>query len=356
MSTEFRDPHGAHRNVGIPVSGVRWSGYESRGEDLRGMIFQECTFEDVSFIGCQLEKTIFIQCTLDGVTVEDCALDLTQWVQCTGRRIRIGSSDKTLLQPVFAGSKLTELIVGARCDRLIVSDCALESIAFEGAGLEQYGLTISGGAIERVQAAQVRWQMGSILKAKLAGWDLSGAVLTQCALVEASGEEVDLVETTFERCNLHGSQLPGVQLRRIEGSIFSACDMTGADLKGSTANQTLMVQSDLRQVRLAGAELGGAILSESDLRGADVTGAQAPRSVWMKSDLRDAVLDRLHAPWSSFAHARFAGATVEGARLENCDLHGVTDLPPGALTAGARGTIEWRAERERGSGLVPGAA
>lgn len=354
MSTPFRDPHDAHRNVGVPVSGLRWSGYTSRGEDLRGMIFHECTLEDVSFSGCQLDKTIFIDCVLDGVTVDDCVLDQTQWVKCTGRALRLNASSGPLLQPIVASSELGELIVAASCDRMIVSDCTFGSLAFEGAGFEQYAPTISGSTIDRVMASRARWSMASVLNAPLSTWDLSGAVLTQCAFLESSGEEVDLGETMFERCNLHRAKLPGARLRGIEGSIFSECDLGGADLEGVAASRALFVRSDLQRARAAGAVLEGAILSESDLRRSDFSAAHAPRSAWIKCDLRGAALDRLHAPWSSFAHARFAGATADGARLESCELHGVTDLPPGALTSGARGTIEWRAELERGSGLAPG--
>ena len=359
MSSPFRDPHGAHRNAGIPVSGARWSGFESRGEDLRGMVFHECGFEDVSFTGCRLEQTIFVECVLDGVSVAGGTLDQTQWVKCTGRGLRIesdsGTPSETPPQAIVAESELGELVLAARAERVMIGDCRLDALVFEGSGLEQYAITVSGGEIGRVHAARVRWRMASVLGARLAHWDLSGALLTQCAFLEASGEEADLGDVTFRAV-----QPPPLAVARRAPSPHRGLHLLGVRPRGGGPRGRRRARGAAGPLRPAGARGSpvrsweGALLSESDLRDAELSSARAPRSAWIKSDLRGAVLDRLHAPWSSFAHARFAGATVDGARLESCDLHGATDLPPGALTAGARGTIEWRAELERGLGARTG--
>ena len=70
------------------------------------------------------------------------------------------------------------------------------------------------------------------------------------------------------------------------------------------------------------------------------------QSVWSDADLSDAELDNVDAFRSTFRNAVLKGASVNGARFVEADLHGVKESLTGANLRDSRGTLDWRAERE----------
>ena len=352
----FTDPAGAHQSAGIPVTGLTWDGYEARGEDLSTIIFHTCTLRNVRFIDCRLDQTLFIECVLEDVRIEGGTFDGAQWVECTGTVLAFSAEDAVTTGPVLAKCVFDEVTLAVRGARVTLSECTFAVLAFSGAGLVQYGLNVTGADIAEVRAERAHLEVASLLDAVLSRWRLAGARLTQCMLVGADGRGVDFSDVVFERSNLHEGDFTGARLRTLPGTLLSKTVLEDADLDDADATGVCASQARLARARLRRAQLAQATFSRSDLRGADATEAQAPRSAWVGSDVRDAVLDRLDAPWSAFRHVRFAGASVVGARLAHCDLHGSTDLAPEAITTGARGTVAWRDERERGAGLVPDAS
>ena len=109
----------------------------------------------------------------------------------------------------------------------------------------------------------------------------------------------------------------------------------------------LVSDAEAPGIVLARSRMSEAMLVRVKAREADFEGAHAPRSVWMESDLTESNLKRVHAPWACLRGAILDDADLEGAVLHNADLHGVSGDLSAADTAGARGSIEWRAERER---------
>ena len=219
-----------------------------------------------------------------------------------------------------------------------------DRLAFSGAGVEQRAATIVDCKISEVYAENALWNAVSAVKANLAQWRLSNAVLTQCVFIECQAPGLDFSRVTFDRCNLHRSNFADATLRSAAGSLFSECVLENADLRGADFDGALFAKAQVSGSDFVGARLAGALFPDSVLAGADFTDATAVQSVWAGSDLRGAVFDRVNAFRSSFRNARLDDVSVDGARFVEADLHGVDVALHGADTTGARRSLGWRSE------------
>ena len=85
----FVDPFGAHRNAGIPVEGCVWRDESVVGDDLAGVIFNNCRFEQVRFERVNLSQTMFLNSCLQGCLFQDCEWVQTRCIDCTGSEVSI---------------------------------------------------------------------------------------------------------------------------------------------------------------------------------------------------------------------------------------------------------------------------
>ena len=102
-----------------------------------------------------------------------------------------------------------------------------------------------------------------------------------------------------------------------------------------------------REGRSSIARLRGALFPDADLDGASLEAASAPNSVWTGAKLRGAKLSRMDGSWGVYRNADLEGADVAGACLASADIHGVRGNLAEADLSDARGTVDWRAARER---------
>ena len=347
----FKDAHGAHRTAGIPVVGTAWRDTEIRGDDIAGVIFQDCVLERVRLCETDLWQTMFVDTRFEDCEFVDCRLLRTQWVKCSGAGLRIVGGEFT--EAVFSECRFRELTVAASGDRVVLGTCALGRLAFDDDGRRQTGLSVSDCTFESVAAENAAWRSASAVAANLAGWSIDGAVFEQCMLVESSAAGRDLSRVRFEKCNLFKSDLREARVRQAPGSIFAECDCADADFAGAELDGALFAKASAPGARFSEASLANAMFPDAVLVGADFTRAVARQSVWTGADLTDADLAGVDAYRATFRNARLEGTRVEGARLVEADLHGVEASLDGADVRDARGTTGWRAEREREARRAP---
>ena len=337
-----KDPIGAHLRAGIPITGLTWSDYETEGDRFDGVIFYRCAFERVRMRGVSFWQAMFVECRFEDCVFTDCRISGTQWVKCEGTHITIRGGE--LAESNFSEVTLSTLEIEQSGNRIGFQTVEADRLVFSGAGVEQRAAAIVDCKISEVYAENARWNAVSALKANLAQWRLSNAVLTQCVFIGCQAPGLDLSRVTFDRCNLHKSNLADVTLRSATGSVFSECVLENADMRGADLDGALFARAQVSGADFVDARLAGALFSESVLAGADFTDATAVQSVWAGTDLRGAVLDRMNAFRSSFRNARLDDASVDGARFVEADLHGVDVALVGADTTGARRSLGWRSE------------
>ena len=342
------DPVAAHRNAGIPVSGQSWTDFSADGDDLASVIFTRCTFTRVRFERTGFMGTMFIDCRFDECTFHDCDLERTQWVECRGSHVGITGEATRCVQSTFVACTLDTLEIGASADRLILAESTVASLAFSGPGLSQHAPTFSKLDVERFDARGARWLYASALEAPLASWSIEGASFEGCAFIEADAAGADLSTVRAERCSFHMSTFERAVLRSAPGSIFSSCALTGLDATEAALEGALFERVECEGGRFERARLERAMLVRSHWRSCDFSGAVAPGSAWVGSTFAECSLRSLRAPLSSFRGCVFDGTDATAAVLERSDLHGVEGSLAGADLTGCQGTVEWRAERERG--------
>ena len=341
----FKDPYAAHRKAGIPLVGAVWRDQEIVGDDIAGMILKDCVLERVRLTGTSLWQTVFVDSRLDDCEFADCRLFRSQWVSCTGTGFRVASGEFS--EAVFSECRFGQLVVDTSGERIVLGSCEIDTLAFDGDGCNQRGLTISDCNFAAVGADNARWESATGVAVDFAAWSLEGAEFDRCMFVEAAARGLDLSNVRFASCNLYKGDFRDARLRHAPGSIFAESDCSDADFVDAELTGALFAKVEAPGARFTRAKLGHAMFPGSTLVGADFAGASAVESVWNGADLTDAGFERVDAYRSTFRNGVLTGARVDGARLVEADLHGVEASLAGADVTGARGTIDWRAERER---------
>lgn len=341
---EFRDPSGAHRLAGIPVIGRTIADQTVQDEDVAGVIFQDCVFERVRLERVTLTRTMFVNSRFDDCVFQDCGVEGTVWSGCLGSGIRIAGG--AFSYTIFSQCKFVRLDFEQAGYSVTLSESAIDQLSFSGAARTQNTLTISDCALESVLAENAEWTGATAVGVQLANWSLAGGHFTRCSFIGVIGEDMDLSDVRFEACNLYQSKFPKARFRSAERCIFAECDLRGADLADAALAGALFVKAEASDASFERAQLDGAMFPKAKLAGSCFSQARAHVSVWIDADLSSADLSGLDAWRGVFRNAILRGAEVVNARLVEADLHGVRETLAGADLQGARGTVEWRAERE----------
>ena len=341
---KYQDPIGAHRNAGIPVVGVTWTGDRVEDDDLAGVIFQECAFEGVHLERANLEKTTFLNSRFDDCVLEECRVVETRWIGCHGTGLRIEGGELT--RPLFAqrGLELLELEQSGR--GIALADFTSDRVAFNGAGCVQQEMVISGCRFGQLLAENAQWEGVSALESDLYRWSIDNAVFKRCPLIRVKGNDLDFSSVRFDACNLYQSEFRKARFRWARGSIFAECDLAEADFTEADVTGALFARSNAPGACFERSRLEGALFPDAALVGARFAGAAAKGSVWTGADLTGADLERVDAYRSVFRNASFKDANVANARFVETDLHGVEETLDSADLRDSRGTVAWRAERE----------
>ena len=342
---QFRNPYGAHRTAGMPVVGRTWTDADIEEDDIAGVLFQDCVFERVRLVRSTLEKTIFLNSRFDDCVLEDCTVVETHWNGCTGKSLRIVGGQ--LRSAVFAQVKLDRLDIEQSGDGLVLAESEIEQLALSSAGCQQSAMTVSGSKFGALLAENARWQGASAVEIDLTTWRLSNASFERCSFIRAVGNGMDFSDVRFESCNLYQSEFRESRFRAAQGSIFAECELAEADFSEAMLDGALFANADAKQANFERARLAVALFPKATLTGARFGGALASGSVWTDANLTDAQLTSLDASRAVLRNARLDNADVANASFVEADLHGVDAPLTGADLRDSRGTVAWRAERER---------
>jgi len=168
-----------------------------------------------------------------------------------------------------------------------------------------------------VNASSARWiasqaRQSRFDRASLVGADFTQAQLTQASLVDTRLRRVIFAEANLEAANLKGSDLTGADL--------TATHLRGANLSQANLSRARLVDTDLRQANLQGVNLQGANLQGARLGGANLNGADLAGAYFFLREQRQP---------GSFITTILAQES--GDNLAGVDFSKVLNLDPGQL-------------------------
>ena len=155
--------------------------------------------------------------------------------------------------------------------------------------------------------------------ANLAGYDLSGADLSEASLGRANLSGADLSEANLGRANLSEADLDGANLSEAD---LGRANLSGASLRGADLSGADLSGADLDEANLSGANLGMANLRGADLSEGDLDGANLSEADLSGANLRGAIFDGANLSGASLGRANLRGAYLRGAYLSGADLDG----------------------------------
>ena len=328
----------------MPLVGGRWCDTEITGDDMAGVIFQDCVFERVHLVGSSFWQAMFVNCRFDDCEFTDCRLFRTQWIDCSGSTMRLFGGE--FAEAVFSECRFEDLVVEIPGNQVVFGSSEINHVAFRGDGSSQRGLTISDCAFHSVGAEHANWQSATGVGVDFGVWSLDGAAFDKCMFVEAKAPQHDFSNVRFASCNLYKSDFTKARIRDAPGSIFAESDCTEADFAEADLRGALFAGTLAPGARFVRARLGNAMFPGANLEGADFNGADARESVWIGANLTDANFQGADAYRSTFRGGVFNGTQVAGACFVEADLHGVEASLTGADLRGVRRATDWRAERE----------
>ena len=244
--------------------------------------------------------------------------------------------------------KLDHLDIEQSGDGLVLAESEIKQLALSSAGCQQSAMIVSGSTFGALLAENAQWQGASAVEVDLTTWRLSNASFAErCSFIRAMGDGMDFSDVRFESCNLYQSEFRESRFRAAQGSIFAECELAEADFSEAMLDGALFANADAKQANFERARLAVALFPKATLTGARFGGALASGSVWTDANLTDAQLTSLDASRAVFRNARLDNADVANASFVEADLHGVDAPLTGADLRDSRGTVAWRAERER---------
>jgi len=186
-----------------------------------------------------------------------------------------------------------------------------------------------GGLVDRIAARRRRRSAGivaehaNLVDLDLDGLELSrillrGAILSDLTARRAACDAADARSTRWLRCRLDDSSLA---VAVFSGSTLEHCDLSRANLEGTSWHRATVAHGVLPRASLADARLDRAVFSDCDLRGADLRLVRQPAVAslagarFVRCDLRD---------------TSWAGRELGGATFVDCKLFGAHGAP--ALT------------------------
>lgn len=218
---------------------------------------------------------------------------------------------------------------------------SLDSLDLTGAdlsGMDLHGATFEGSFMESVN---------------LDGANLEGCNFRNCVLAHASLENANLDNACLENANLGAAKLNHAQLKNVQlenaimvnadltGAVFRNARMQGANCSGALfadadfsevqAHQMLLLESDLKGLKLAGAYLEQAVFLKVDLEGVDFSGAYLKSAVFLgavgtgacfhQADMTNVrFVERCRFEKADFSEACLAKANLRGACLKGSDF------------------------------------
>ena len=312
----FLDPFGAHRNAGIPVDGGVWRDEAVIGDDVAGVIFNNCRFDQVRFERVNLSQTMFLNSCLQGCLFKDCELIQTRCIDCTGSEVSILGGE--LAEVLLSGTRLSNLHIGQSGHQVVLADSEIDSLHFSEAGLRQTMFTLSGCVFTEILAEKASWRDASAVGLDFSVCSFAGAQFERCSFIRSLGHGVNLADVSFLSCNLYQSELSEARIRRAEKSIFAECQLVSANFEEAHLDGALFAKADASNATFDRARLTGALFPKAALASASFEGAHAPRSVWTDADLRGANLARLHAEGGHLPQCVVGGCRC-GRRLPGCN-------------------------------------
>lgn len=140
-----------------------------------------------------------------------------------------------------------------------------------GAAADLGGVHFSGARFERCRLPQCVFRGSSFTDVVFHGCDLSacdfsGGYFNRCHLEGCKGIGVNLSDARIHQFTVRGGSLQyaSVNDARLNGAMFTDCDLSGADIVGCVLKNTLF----------SGARMNGASFFKTPLKGIDLTGCQ----------------------------------------------------------------------------------
>ena len=124
--------------------------------------------------------------------------------------------------------------------------------------------------------------------------ELKALIETRRKAAEGTGKQPDFMYTKFNGLDLAGWDMRGLDLKR---STFEGCNLNGTDFSGSFMDHVAFYNNDIRNMKLCGCKARGCSFRFQDMTGIDLSGANIYASVLEDALNQDKVIIDDDAMW-----------------------------------------------------------
>lgn len=310
-----RERVAANVHSGEPMAGEDLRGLDLSGLDLTSADFSAAVLTGVSFRGATLQMANLTEADAHGADFTDADLsgaNATRAVLTAAVLANVTASSCDFTEVVassatFEGATLTgSSFENADLHDARFVDVTAEKCVFEGADLS--GLQARGINLGEAVLSNARLTGADLTDATMAAATITGCEATELILFRAELTKLRAADgNVFVRANLQQIHAPD--------SIWSASDLTEANLSYAEMEGAALIGTDLQRANAYAANLKFAHLTKADLRGARMSFVNAFGATFEKADLTDADLSE-----SNCFGAEFLDATIDRTGGHNANF------------------------------------
>ena len=294
--------------------------------DLTGADLSNMDLRNARWHRTLLECADFSGSVLDGGVMQDAVLARAGLHRTSMRDVNLAKSNLALARcsdSDFAGARMQDTVVEAMtADRCGFSDALMEDLDFSDATLSDCDFT-------RARLSVVNFDEGSVLR----GIRFTGATLHKVAWIESTVSDLQFDAAELDTCDWTETDCSkGIDFS--DARLRSTCFVDESHLRGANFQGAVLIDCNLQQLDLDGADFRDARLDNTDfsdasMRGAKLAGANADGATFVRTDLTgasfvDASLMEADMQKSILAAADFHRANLFQADLSQCLIDATT--------------------------------
>ncbi len=263
------------------------------------------TLTDRDFTGADLSEMDLTGIDLSGAFLEGASLRKT-------KLDRAKLDDAVLARADLTGASLR----GASLARANLGESTLDEATLDDADLG--GAILAGAAFVRTSLVRVRLSGGTLSGARFTEVDLTGAVARGLNVLTSTFVRCNFSESDWERCNFVECDFDRADFdrARLERATLMQSKLDGATFVGAHLHRLRLVQStSAKDARFHGANLSMANLRSTDLSRSDFSEAHVEGADFSEACLEGASFHRAVAKDARFVRADCSGTIFTGANL-----------------------------------------
>lgn len=312
--------------AGAILSGVDLSKLDLHGIDLSRAICKKTKFCETNLDGADFSQTVGMEADFSGASLKNAVMEKGLFAKAVFKKADLTGAN--LHQAVMKKADCTEAnFSGANLDWVILQKSKLSKACLKN-------IKATMGVFSGADATDANFSMSALNKCLFKDTVLdrahfSGAAINSTMFMGVKGEGVTFEGANMDKARMGGNvSLPGANFRNVsmKHGCFRDSDLSGADFKGSTLDESILENCNLKKADFFRVPAKKCRFNKSNLENANLAGVNLFMGSLRKARIVNADLSNSNLFAVDFYKATVGKTDFDEANLKMSQLHNRTDL------------------------------